>query len=651
MTSGRLQCVNNPYEIITIPDKVFNVGDGTLYKNQPMWVVSETTTDLQISKIATLPVKKYANQIVYKCTLPVSFKNNENMYIRIYDIKNKKYETSSFLFNSTSRRFVANVIMNNLKHGTDYDFYYSILESNNIIFKNIKLQTITTPQLTLEFLTPGHTVSANTEISFSVRVNHTKLCERFTKVSISPHGELINWTLTPVGDIYVIRGKLSQLHHKSTIHPVVQIHDVIFYDQTIRYKCLSCVEDIVMCHSVGFEYIHMESKTVYTQPVTCFIQLISNDKVIQNSKSEKLIDVTFHELSQDTIYQVHTWVTDEFSQTSKLSVHTIQTKKYNIRNVHIQFTHRDTLVFGSFMKSLKFVINDEFKQIDIVFKSNNDEDVFIWKNVEFNKNDMFYEVSDGNIRLAIDNVIIDELGPLMLYVRGISSSGKNVDLSTNKVYTFDNDRTPPNVSIDMRILTCASKFTSILVKGYTDKKNIDFDYKFWITTCEARCVVDGDSGLFDALTPVDVRVKPRIDFQDLIPDTPYAIVVKVETVATGSLFVFRSLFFQTIPDPEFVMLHCIPTSTHICSAIIESLHRKRVVINLNVKHSYMVKRNSVIQLIFKNGGSMLLHTSKENHYLLTLSDGSHFNITKYTYNGFSYDTDIKYDLQKGSVHY
>jgi hypothetical protein len=646
MSSGRLQNVNNPYDIV-YSDRMFHIGDGVLYKNKPMWVVSNTTLDLTIAKIAMIPKTRHANVIVYECTLPFSNNTtNAKLSVIIFDMKRVVCESSSFEYNLASKRSVATVALENLTSGTEHQFYYSIVENSDVIFRNIQLPKVKTPSLTLDFLTPGHTVAIDKAVSFSIRVNHTQLSKKCTQVSVSPTGELSDWSITPNGDTYVIHGTLTKLHHKSIISPVIRINDATFYDQRIRYKCLSCVEDIVMSHSVGFEEIHTQCKTVYTQPVTCFSQLVHNDVIIQNVRSDQSLDVTFRNVSPDTIYHVHSWVTDEFGQTSRVSIDTLHTQTYDIRNIQIQFTHRDTLVFGASMKRMKFTLNCAFKELDVVFISQKGDVIFEWKNVQFNKNDIFYEVTDERIRLTIDNVLFDEPGPMTLCVRGISPTGFVAELATNKVYCFNNDRTPPSGMVEMRMITCASTFASIVVTGYNDMKNLDFEYNFWITSCEARC-----GAQFDALSPVDVRTKPRIDFQDLVPDTPYAIVVKVETIATGSVALFRSLVFQTIPDSEFVMLHCVPTSTHVCSGIFESLNRKRVVVKLKTKQSYMVKRNSVIQLNYKNGGSTLLHTSTANHYLLVLCDGTHYNITKYTYHGFSYDNDIVQDQKTGSIHY
>lgn len=646
MSSGRLQNVNNPYDIV-YSDRMFHIGDGVLYKNKPMWVVSNTTLDLTIERIAMIPKARHANVITYECTLPLSVKKtNAKLSVIIFDMKRVVCESSPFEYNVASQRSVATVALENLTPGTDHQFYYSIIENSDVIFRNIQLPKVKTPSLTLEFLTPGQTVAIDTAISFSIRVNHTKLNKKCAQVSVSPTGELIDWSITPNGDTYVIHGTLTKLHHKSIISPVIHINDATFYDQRIRYKCLSCVEDIVMIHSVGFEEIHTQCKTVYSQPVTCFAQLVHNDAIIQSEKSDQSIDVTFRNVSPDTIYHVHSWVTDEFGQTSRVSIDTLRTQTYEMRHIQIQFTHRDTLVFGAFMKRMKFTLNYAFKELDVVFVSQKGDVIFEWKNVQFNKNDIFYEVTDERIRLTIDNVVFDEPGPMTICVRGISPTGFVAELATNKVYCFNNDRTPPSGTVAMRMITCASTFASIVVTGYNDVKNLDFEYRFWITSCEAQ-----RGAQFDALAPVDVRAKPRIDFQDLVPDTPYAIVVKVETIATGSVSLFRSLVFQTMPDSEFVMLHCVPTATHVCSGIFESLNRKRVVVKLNTKQSYMVKRNSVIQLNYKNGGSTLLHTSTANHYLLVLCDGTHFNITKYTYHGFSYDNDIVQDQKTGSIHY
>ena len=103
MTSGRLQCVNYPYDVI-ISDRAFTIGDGVLYKNRPMWVVSNTCIDLNVEKIAMIPKAKQANQLTFECTLPIiSMKNT--LTIQIFNIKKTVCGSSSFVFNPIKKRF------------------------------------------------------------------------------------------------------------------------------------------------------------------------------------------------------------------------------------------------------------------------------------------------------------------------------------------------------------------------------------------------------------------------------------------------------------------------------------------------------------------------------------------------------------------
>jgi hypothetical protein len=80
-------------------------------------------------------------------------------------------------------------------------------------------------------------------------------------------------------------------------------------------------------------------------------------------------------------------------------------------------------------------------------------------------------------------------------------------------------------------------------------------------------------------------------------------------------------------------------SSFTCTAIFEGMNRSRVVVRLNASQTYMVKRGSVIQLNCKPGKTVLLHTtSKYNHYILTMSDGTHPKLTQCVFSGLVYET-------------
>lgn len=632
--SDTLQHVNAPYTIIRA-NETYPLNTGVIYRNEPMWVVRDDSIVFDCLKATIIPTKITANEINFKCNIPVvqNF-GREELKIVIHDIHRSVIAEAPLRLKPYGR-FVASVLLKSLSNATEYKLFYTIqLKSmDDPILKNIPIKPVRTLPLDIVFLPPSTHVVTNGEFSFNIRSNHDDLAEIIKDVSVSPFGKLTSITIhRGLGEgVFKVSGRLSELHHKTSIRFTIVTSGDRFVDDS-TYKCLTCVESLEIDFKSGFEEITCWSRTNYTQQVKYFVELYLDDHLIESIESQKLSH-TFESLNPDAFYNVRAWVEDDFGQVSTQFVGTIHTRACKITHTNIQFSHPTILSFGSKATRIHFTANAIFDTVSLCFKTTDGIVIFHWHNVPFTRNDTIYLLDVQSIELTCENILVDCACDTELYIQGTTMSGKMVEQTTKTRFTFDNDRTPPCGDIVLREIACASLYASFVFTAFIDHKRVPSTYTFTAT-------LESPAINYKPTNARDVALNERFDFQPLLPDTPYNIRVRVTTVATESECDMYPLSFRTLVDQEYIVVHCNIQSTFTCTATFESRNSERMVVRLSGVKTYIVKRGGVVQLNFKPGKSLLLHTSSNNnHYVLSMRDGIHKKQTRCVFEGVQYEDD------------
>ena len=632
--SGTLQSVNAPYTILHT-NETYPMHTGVLHRGEPMWVISDTPIVFDHSKIVVVPTRITANKITFQCSLPmVQSVNNGRLQITVHNLTST-ITANAMLEKVPSGRRVATLTVDNLTSSTEYRLYYTVRVHSSeelTVLKHIPLKTVRTSALEIEFLPPTALTITNGEYSFRVRSNHDSLPDLVSEVTVSPFGRFSNLKMLreASGDVFSVNGSLSELHHKTSVQFSVWANDCQYKDPSTRYKCLTCVEELVLEGKTGFEDIVCWSKTNYTQGVTCHTELYHEDVLIQSDESCNGFRQVYSGLNPNEVYDLRAWATDEFGQHSARSVLTLCTRAYEITHVKADFQHPEVLTFGSKPRHVRFVANATFERISVLFKTSDGTLVFNWNDVPFTRNDIFYEIDGNVLELTCEEVLHDVAGELELIIQGTPSSGTAHEISTKLLFDFDNDRSPPYGEVQLRTIACACTYASFGFTAYVNLKRVPNEYAFTIE-------LESPSINYKPIDARSMQLHKRIDFQQLLPDTPYTTKVNVTTLSTRSTRDMHPTSFRTLVDPEFVVVHFLVDSTFPCTAIFEGTNRARVVIRLSSHQTHLVKRGCVVQLCIKPGRTVLLHTSKQNHYVVSMKDGVHKKVAKCVFYGVQYD--------------
>ena len=617
---GILQLVNKPYS--TIKTDVLESDEKTgWYKGRPVWVLKDRGQPVTSWEHHSVCVsQRSATTIAFACRLsdllPI-----DGFTIVFHDLGDFKRS-----FSITHRSCTC--VLRDLRPGTTYNLYYDVYACDAEMKKNIPLSTASTMTRFLEVeLTSATVVTNGSVMRYNVITNDPDFHEREVGLELQQTQQRVMRTtlLREKRGLFTCALEshpLESLRHKDFSFPVLTLQgERISPSQNVL--ALTHVEECHVHCETTLHTVQVQCKTVYSQAVRCTIELVRNDVILETVVTQSTFNHTFDKLTSDTIYDVRIQVCDTMNQTSFAYV-SEATKKYFVNSFVVTQSSRGLVSFGSVFEQARFVTNmEDLTCLDIELRTDDDTVLVSWNDVEFERTGLFVRAK-GRFELTVDNIRIEKSTTASIYA-SLTGNGETLRFQTPVTCDFEFDLSEPDGEPDLRTITAHQSNASIQLVGYEDfKTGFPFEYSFHL-----ECV-GPDNQSFGSK---HVDLKQCVEFNALLPDTPYKTACHVTSVATGARTTFETHRFRTLVDADYVTVHVACEFDSPWEIVFETTHGQRLAFVVKRDdRCYRVRRNSTIKL---NGptDTHFLSTSNASHYDLRVGPNS-----RITYLGFDWTT-------------